>query len=62
MSVIEEALVKEGERIAGEALPMIVQWVIGRLRDGSDASADLRAKFDAGDIVADEAERAKFGG
>lgn len=62
MSVIEKKLAEEAARIVGEALPIAINWAIDRLRSGSDASAELKAMFRTGDLIADEAERAKFGG
>lgn len=47
--------------IAGKSVPLVVRWAERAIVEGRDAEAELAALLDAADLVADEAERAKFG-
>lgn len=53
-------------RLLGDALPVVAEYLARKLASGStdpvyDLSADLKARLDLADKVADEAEKAKFG-
>jgi len=47
--------------VVGRAVPRVLAWVRVAIDQGHDADAELEAMLDTADMVAEDAEAAKFG-